>query len=119
VKLAVGAVAAALLLVGCGAKRADPNVSLLDQLVVYPGATSPKTTTSGAGDTRFAARDWTLPADAKQATVVDWYEQKLPGAGWKITGKSFGTLRATRGASALSVGVRGRILEAIANSAGA
>jgi hypothetical protein len=110
---------AALALAGCGAKKADPNVALLDDLAVYPGATSPKTTTSGAADTRFAARDWTLPAGATQTKVIDWYQQRLPVAGWKLTGKSFGTLRATRGAASLSVGVRGGTLEAIANSQGA
>ncbi|HEV8460266.1 MAG TPA: hypothetical protein VGQ38_06115 [Gaiellaceae bacterium] len=115
--------AAVLALAGCGGKKADPydraNIALLDTVPVYPGASSPKTTTSGAADVRFASRDWTLPADAKQTAVVDWYEQKLKSAGWRMTGKSFGTLRATRDGASLSVGVRGRVLEAIANSKGA
>jgi hypothetical protein len=114
---------AALALAGCGGKKADPyaqaNVKLLDELVVYPGAASPKTTTSGTADEQFAGRDWTLPAGATQTTVVDWYQQKLPAAGWTVTGKSFGTLRATRRAASLSIGVRGRTLGAIANSKGA
>jgi hypothetical protein len=115
--------AAALALVGCGGKKADPyeqaNLALLDTVPVYPGVSSPKTTTSGTADERFAARDWTLPPGAKQTAVVDWYQQRLHAAGWKITGKSFGTLRATRNGASLSVGVRGRTLEAIANSKGA
>jgi len=115
--------AAALLLVACGSKKADPyaqaNVALLDRIPVYPGAAAPKTTTSGTTDTEFGARDWTLPAAATQTVVIAWYERKLPAAGWKLTGKSFGTLRAVRGAASLSVGVRGRTLEAVANSRGA
>jgi hypothetical protein len=114
---------AALALVGCGGKKADPytqaNVALLDHVAVYPGATSAKMTTSGTADTQFAARDWTLPVGARQTAIVDWYEQKLTGAGWKVTGKSFGTLRATRGTASLAIGVRGETLEAIANSKGA
>lgn len=115
---------AALALVGCGGgKKADryeqANIALLDGVPVYPGATSPKTTTSGTSDVQFSARDWTLPANAKETAVVDWYEQKLTDAGWKVTGKSFGTLRATRDGASLSIGVRGRVLEAIANSRGA
>ena len=50
--------------------------------------------------------------------MITWYEQKLQAGGWKIVGKSFGTLRATRGHATLSVGVRGRTLEAVANSRG-
>jgi hypothetical protein len=38
----------------------------------------------------------------------------LQAGGWKVTGKSFNTIRATRGASSLSVGVRARTLEAVA-----
>ena len=117
------ALAAVLALAGCGGKKADPydqgNLALLDAVPVYPGASSPKTTTSGTADVRFASRDWTLPATAEQTGVVDWYEQKLQAAGWQVTGKSFGTLRATRDGASLSVGVRGRTLEAIANSRGA
>jgi hypothetical protein len=103
---------ALLLLTGCGSKKADPNVGLLDRLPVYPGAAAPKTTLTSA----FGARDWTLPAGAKSETVIHWYEGKLPAAGWKLTGKSFDTLRATKGAATLSVGVRGRTLEAVANA---
>lgn len=113
-------VATCLALAACGgAKKTDANTALLDRVPVYPGATAPKTSTSGAGSVHFAARDWTLPAGAKADSVVTWYEQKLPAAGWTITGKSFETLRATRHSASLSVGVRGRTLEAVANSEGA
>jgi ABC-type glycerol-3-phosphate transport system substrate-binding protein len=112
-----------LALAACGGTKADPtataNRALLDGVPVYPGAAAPKTTTSGMGDVHFAARDWTIPASAQADTVVTWYEQRLQAAGWKITGKSFETLRATRRGASLSVGVRGHTLEAIANSEGA
>jgi hypothetical protein len=81
---------------------------------VYPGAAAPTTTINSA----FGARDWTLPAGAKPEVVIQWYEQKLPARGWKLTGKSFNTLRATRRRATLSIGVRGRTLEAVANSRG-
>jgi hypothetical protein len=45
--------------------------------------------------------------------------QKLQATGWQVTGKSFETIRATRDHAALSVGVRARTLEMIANSRGA
>ena len=113
---------AAVLLAGCGSKHADPyaaaNRALLARVPVYPGAASPKTTVSGDSNTQFGARDWTLPAKAEADTVITWYERKLQAAGWKLVGKSFGTLRATRGNATLSVGVRGRTLEAVANSRG-
>jgi len=112
-----------LALTACGGTKADPiadaNRALLDGLPVYPGAATPKTTTSGMGEIHFAGRDWTLPAVAQADTVITWYELKLPAAGWKITGKSFETLRATRRSASLSVGVRGHTLEALANSEGA
>lgn len=115
--------AVALIAAGCGAKHPDgytqANTALLERVPVYPGAAAPKTTASGNSAARFAARDWTLPARAQADAVVAWYEQKLLAAGWSITGKSFETLRATRGGASLSVGVRGRTLEAIANSRGA
>ena len=108
-------VVAVLLLAGCGSKKPDPNVGLLDRFPVYPGAAAPRTTTNGA----FGARDWTLPAGASTETVVRWYERHLKAAGWKLTGESFGTIRATKGHATLSVGVRGRTLEAVANAQGA
>jgi predicted component of type VI protein secretion system len=115
--------AAVLLLAGCGSKKADPyatgNRALLARVPVYPGAASPKTTVSGDSNTQFGARDWTLPAKADADAVIAWYEQKLQAGGWKIVGKSFETIRATRGHATLSVGVRGRTLEAVANSRGA
>jgi hypothetical protein len=116
---AVVLLALCLALVACGKAKPDPNRVLLDRVPVYPGATSPKTTASGEGSVHFDARDWTLPASAKADTVITWYQQKLQAAGWSITGKSFETLRGTRGRASLSVGVRGRTLEAVANSEGA
>ncbi len=114
--------AAVLLLAGCGSKKANPyataNRALLERIPVYPGAASPRTTVSGESNTQFGARDWTLPARAKPDAVIAWYERKLPAGGWKIIGKSFETLRASRGRATLSLGVRGRTLEAVANSRG-
>jgi hypothetical protein len=122
VRAAALLLAAAVLLAGCGSKKPDPyarsNIALLDKLPVYPGSAAPKTTTSGTSDTQFGARDWTLPAGTSAVRVVDWYEQKLLAGGWKVDGKSFNTLRAVRGGASLSVGVRGRTLEAVANSRG-
>jgi hypothetical protein len=115
-------VAAALLVAGCGTKKPTAyeraNLALLDVVPVYPGAAAPKTTTSGAAQTTFGARDWTLPAAATQRVVIAWYERALARRGWKVVGESFGTVRATRRGAALTVGVRGRTLEAIANSRG-
>jgi hypothetical protein len=113
VKLAV-AIVVALALVACGASKpsaqASANTAHLDRAPVYPGATAPKTT---PGDT-FAARDWKLPATARAARVIDWYIATLQPRGWKVTGKSFNTIRATHGGSSLSVGVRARTLEVVA-----
>ena len=106
--------AAAFLLAGCGSKKPDPHVGLLDAVPVYPGAAAPKTTTAGA----FGARDWTLPAGTDAQAVVRWYEEKLAARGWKIEGESFGTVRATKNGASLSIGVRGRTLEAVANASG-
>jgi hypothetical protein len=104
----------ALILAGCGghgsSAAARANVALLDTAPVYPGATAPKTT---EGDT-FAARDWTLPASAGAERVIDWYVAKLQGRGWKVSGRSFDTIRARRGQSSLSIGVRARTLEVVA-----
>jgi hypothetical protein len=119
-----GAAAAAALLVlaGCGSHKpnayAQANTALLDRLPVYPGAAAPKTTAGSGAATQFGARDWTLPAHARASRVVDWYVQKLRAQGWKVSEKSFDTIRATRARAALSVGVRGRTLELIANSRG-
>lgn len=108
-------VAAALALAACGAaKKPDPNVGLLAEVPVFPGAAAPRTTTTGA----FGARDWTLPAGVSAQTVVRWYERRLPARGWTIAGESFDTLRATRKGASLSIGVRGRTLEAVANATG-
>jgi hypothetical protein len=101
-------------LVGCGAPKRSAheqaNTRLLDSTPVYPGATAPKTTPGDA----FAARDWTLPAGTPAERVIDWYVAKLPARGWKVKGKSFNTIRATRGQSSVSVGVRARTLEVVA-----
>jgi hypothetical protein len=122
VKACLLLLAVVLLLAACGSKKADPyaagNRALLARIPVYPGAASPKTTVSGESNTQFGARDWTLPAKAKADAVITWYEQKLQAGGWRIVGKSFETLRATRGKATLSIGVRGRTLEAVANSRG-
>ena len=103
-----------LALTACGDHKPSPqaqaNVALLDRAPVYPGATAPKTTPGDA----FAARDWTLPAGKPAPPVIDWYVATLQARGWNVTGKSFDTIRATRAASSLSVGVRGRTLELVA-----
>ena len=119
-------VAAALVcvvaLVGCGGHKPDAyaaaNTALLDRVPVYPGARTPTTSASSAGKTAFAIRDWTLPAAARATAVVDWTIAHLQTQGWNVTGKSFNTIRAIRGGASLSIGVRGRTLEAIANSRG-
>jgi hypothetical protein len=102
-------------LVGCGASKpsaqAGVNAALLGRAPVYPGATAPKTTPGDA----FAARDWRLPPHAQAVQVIDWYIAALQARGWKVTGKSFNTIRAKRGQSSLSVGVRARTLEVIAS----
>jgi hypothetical protein len=102
-----------LSLVACGgheqSTQAKSNVALLDRVAVYPGVTAAKTTPGEA----FAARDWRLPAGARAAQVIDWYVARLQARGWKVTGKSFDTIRATKGPSSLSVGVRGRTLEVV------
>ena len=104
----------ALGLAGCGASKPSPqarfNAALLDRAPVYPGATGAKTTPGDA----FAARDSALPAGASANQVLDWYVARLQARGWKVTGKSFNTIRAKRGQSSLSVGVRARTLEVIA-----
>jgi hypothetical protein len=104
----------AILLAGCGSHKpnaqARANAALLDRAPVYPGATAPKTTPGDA----FAARDWTLPGGARAMQVIDWYVATLQARGWRVTGKSFNTIRATRGQSSLSVGVRAHTLEIVA-----
>jgi hypothetical protein len=101
-------------LVGCGASKPSAesraNVALLDRAPVYPGATAPKTTPGDA----FAARDWTLSKDVVASRVIDWYIAKLQARGWKVSGKSFATIRAKHGNASLSVGVRARTLEVVA-----
>lgn len=115
-------IAAVLVLAGCGSKKPDAyersNVGLLNKIPVYPGAAAPRTTTSGTTNTKFGARDWTLPSGATAVVVVKWYERELPKRGWKITGESFATIRAVRQGASLSVGVRGRTLEAVTNARG-
>ena len=113
---------AVVALTACGADEPSPyakaNTALLASIPVYPGATAPNTTISADGGTEFAARDWTLPKGARPDQVIDWTIEKLQAQGWRVTGKSFNTIRATRGSASLSVGVRERTLEAIANSRG-
>jgi hypothetical protein len=104
----------AVALVGCGAHKpsaqARANAALLDRAPVYPGTTGAKTTPGDA----FAARDSTLPAGPTAAQVIDWYIARLQARGWKVSGKSFNTIRASHGQSSLSVGVRARTLEVVA-----
>lgn len=104
----------AVALLGCGSHKqshqARANAALLDRAPIYPGATGPKTTPGDA----FAARDWTLPPRASATQVIDWYVATLQARGWKVTGKSFNTIRAKHGHSSLSVGVRARTLEVVA-----
>jgi len=117
----------ALAVAGCGADDQSKNdaaydaanSALLARLPVYPGAAAPKTTAGVASSTRFGARDWTLPAKTDAEVVIAWYVPRLQRAGWRITGKNLGTIRAVRRDETLVVGIRGRILEAIANARGA
>jgi hypothetical protein len=113
---------AALVLAGCGSKKPDvystENTSLLNALPVYPGAAAPRTSTSGTSQTQLGARYWTRPAKANAEVVVSWYVPRLQKAGWRITGKNAGTIRAARGKASLSLGVRGRTLEAIVDARG-
>jgi hypothetical protein len=115
--------AGAVALTACGADKPSPyakaNAALLARVPVYPGASSPKTTAGTSSSTEFSARDWTLPANTRPELVIDWYIAKLQARGWKVIGKSFNTIRAKRGNASLSVGVRRRTLEVIANSRGA
>jgi hypothetical protein len=110
------------LLAACGGTKHDSyaqaNFALLDKLPVYPQAASPRTSTSGVSNTELGARDWTLPANARAAAVLKWYEQALPKRGWKIANEGNDAIRATRGSATLSLGVRGRTLEAVVNSRG-
>jgi hypothetical protein len=98
---------------------ARENAALLARVPVYPGASAPSTNDVSSGDTKFSARDWTLPARVRASAVIDRYEAQLQARGWKVSGRSFDTIRATRGNDSLSVGVRGRRLEVVANSRGA
>jgi hypothetical protein len=106
----------ALILAACGSHKpsaqSGANMLLLDRAPVYPGSSAPKTTPGDA----FAARDWKLPAAARATQVVDWYIATLQARGWKVTGKSFNTIRATHGRSRLSVGIRARTLEVVAST---
>jgi hypothetical protein len=122
VRTVVAVVITTLALSACGSKSPDAydraNVALLDRIPAYPGSAAPRTTTSGETNTKFGARDWTLPRSATQTKIVRWYESELQQRGWKITGESFGTIRAVRNGASVSVGVRGRTLEIVANSRG-
>ncbi|MFL5955440.1 MAG: hypothetical protein ACJ76I_15170 [Gaiellaceae bacterium] len=108
--------AAAFVVAGCGAQKPSAheraNSALLDRLPVYPGSAAPKTAPGDA----FAVRDWRLPAGAAPSRVVDWYVSELQARGWRISGKSFATIRASRDGSSVSIGVRMRTLEVVANA---
>lgn len=101
---------AAVLLAGCGGTKHEPNATFTP-IPVYPGATGAR---DDANPT-FATRDWTLPKGTLPSQVYAWYRQRLPKAGWKITDKNETGLRAHRGTRSLSIGVRGRTLEAISS----
>lgn len=111
------------LLAACGGKKPDAyakaNIGLLDALPVYPQAAAPRTSASGVGSTELASRDWTLPAHARAAAVLRWYEHALPERGWKIADEGNDAIRATKGNATLSLGVRGRTVEATVDSKGA
>jgi len=113
---------AVLVLGGCGSKQPDAysnaNTSLLNALPVYPGAAAARTSTSGTSQTQLGARDWTLPAKTNAEVVVSWYVPRLRMAGWRISGQNAGTIRAVRAKASLSLGVRGRTLEAIVDARG-
>ncbi|MCW2966085.1 MAG: hypothetical protein JWO17_3337 [Actinomycetia bacterium] len=106
----------ALILTACGGHKPSAveraNTALVDRAPVYPGSTAPKTTPGDA----FTARDWKLPAGARATQVIDWYVATLQARGWKVTGKSFNTIRARHGRSSLSVGVRALTLEVVAST---
>ena len=108
--------AAAIVLAGCGSHKPSAhtvaNTALLDRVPVYPGSAGAKTTPGDA----FGARDWTLPAKANANVVIDWYVAQLQARGWKVSGKSFNTIRASKDGAKVSVGVRARTLEVIANA---
>jgi hypothetical protein len=111
------------LLAACGGGKkpdayAQANTALLDTLPVYPQSASPRSSTSGVGGTELGSRDWTLPANAQAAVVLKWYERALPKSGWTIDNEGNDAIRASRRSATLSLGVRGRTLEAIVNSRG-
>jgi hypothetical protein len=113
---AVLLVVAVLALAGCGSHKPTAqtlqNTALLDSIPVYPGSAAPKTTPGQA----FGARDWTLPAKVSAPQVIDWYVARLQARGWKVSGKSFNTIRASRHGASVSIGVRARTLEVVANA---
>jgi hypothetical protein len=123
VRCAAAVAAALAVLSGCGDAKpgayARENTSLLARAPVYPGATAPTSAHGGSGGTQFAARDWRLPPRTDAETVVAWYARRLRARGWRIAGSNAGTLRAVRGSATLTVGVRARTLELIANARGA
>jgi hypothetical protein len=112
---------AVVALAGCGGSAkpsayARANTALLSGVPVYPRAATPRTSSGASSNTEFGARDWTLPAKTDPETVIGWYVQRLQRRGWQIAGKNAGTIRAVRGSASLSIGVRARTLEVIANA---
>jgi hypothetical protein len=112
---------AVVALAGCGESSTpsaytQENTALLARVPAYPGAAAPRTSSGASSNTEFGARDWTLPAKTDPETVMAWYVQRLQNRGWRIVGKNAGTIRAVRGSASLSVGVRARTLEVIANA---
>ena len=109
-------VALALVLSACGsAKKPDPaiaaNTALLDRVPAFCDLLD-----FLFHDAEFGARDFTLPANADPNRVIDWYVARLQAGGWKVSGKSFNTIRASRAGTSVSVGVRKRTLEIVANA---
>jgi hypothetical protein len=112
---------AVVALAGCGGSSkpsayTQENTALLAHVPVYPGAAAPRTSSGASSNTEFGARDWTLPAKSDPETVIAWYVQRLQKRGWRIAGKNAGTIRAVRSSASLTVGVRARTLEVIANA---
>jgi hypothetical protein len=112
---------AVIALTGCGGSSkpsayARENTALLARVPVYPGAAAPRTSSGASSNTEFGARDWTLPAKTDPEKVITWYVRRLQQRRWLIVGKNAGTIRALRGTASLSVGVRARTLEVIANA---
>ena len=102
------AVAAVVLLAGCGGHKATATKRFVALPVPrYPGASAPKVVENPTYETT----DFTLDPRAKAAAVYDWYAKNLPSRGWKITQRNETGLHAEKGKRTLDIGVRGTTLE--------